>query len=438
MGKQQRSQPQEPEPRIADPSSPQEEDPEYVIGAGQYDDLSVFWSHQLSQTDRLHIISISPESLLREFHLHSVEVSSEITESTLDTMAKICKFFTHSLEARKGCFKMNEIDTEFPNDIAFAWILIGLLEKRLVEYRQIGSVWVQIFWSLIFLAWIRPVAWTSFAMLTVFLLVVLFSSIRILVPIRKWIYYNMLSFFDSQMIPTSIAPLLLFGPGILIALNRMSEWTCSLWPLMTAVPAIVCAIVTNIVEKPSHVRAVYKLSIASVLLFNLVLVSYVVFGISYWYGLCVGLIFNWNISSALVGMIFLGLIVAGAFLRDVISACRNKKTLMMICLVALPVLTSYGYMRWSHIGFAKKSFTVLAVLWCACVGVPKPSSKISSILSRLMVLGIDLFQLIVMVIQAVTATCIIFSSSPKLGIEWVKYLGKTFTTRPVVPQDDDR
>jgi hypothetical protein len=412
-------------------------DPDYVIGAGQYDDLCVFWSRQLSRSDQTQIVSISEQLLRREFYLHSLEVST-FSDSTFDTMAKVTKFFTHALEARNGTFRMEEIDTEFKSDVAFAWILIGLLEKRIVEYRQIGSVWVQIFWALLFLAWIRPVvSWQVFSIFTICSLILLFSSIRSLISVRKWIYTNGLSFFDTQMIPTSIAPLLLFGPGVLISLNRESGWTFSWWPVAMAVPAIACAVLTNLVRQPSHIRTVYKLSIASILLFNVVLVLYVAFAISFWYGLCVGLIFNWNISSALVGMMVLGLVIVGAFLRDVVSACRKNKNVMMICLTALPLVFGYTYMRWVHVGVFVRVVSIIVICGCACVGIPAPSGILTTILSRITVLAIDLFQLVIVAIQTVTATCIIFSSSPKLGLEWVKYLGKTFTMqRPDVHAEE--
>ena len=204
-----------------------------------------------------------------------------------------------------------------------------------------------------------------------------------------------------------------------------------------AVPAIACAVLTNMVSQPSHVRTVYKLSIASILLFNIVLVLYVVFAINFWYGLCVGLIFNWNISSALVGLIVLGLVIVGAFLRDVVSACRNNKNVMMICLTALPLVFGYTYMRWVHVSVFARVVSVIVICGCACVGIPATSGKLSSILSLLTVLAIDLFHLVMVAIQTVTATCIIFSSSPKLGVEWVKYLGKTFTMqRPDVHAEE--
>lgn len=402
---------------------------EYTIGGGQYDDLGVFWSRQISHSDQVSILSISEEVLSREFHLHSVEFSN-FSDSTFDTIAKICKFFTHALEARKGTFGMNEIETEFPNDVAFAWILIGLLEKRLVEYRQIGSVWVQIFWALIFLMWTRTTSWMTWIVVSVCLLIMLFSSIHILVPIRKWVYFNGLSFFDTQLIPTSISPLLLFGPGTLIALNRMENWTCSLWPLGLAVPAIVCALMTNIVTGPSSIRAVYKLSIASILLFNIVFILFVTFGISFWYGLCMGLIFNWNIFSALLGMVVLGIVLASAFLRDVVSACRRNDRLRIVFLTVLPILLGWACMKWNQMGWIKCMFIGIGIGGSAFIGIPQPSQRMKSILSRIAVFAIDVFQLIVVTIQTVTATCIIFSNSPKLGIEWVKYLAYTFSMRP--------
>ena len=413
---------------MSESQPPEQSSTEYTIGGGQYDDLGVFWSRQVGQTDQVAILSISESDLSREFHLHSVQFSA-FSDSTFDTMAKICKFFTHALEARNATFGMNEIETEFPTDVAFAWIVIGLLEKRLVEYRQIGSVWVQTFWALIFLIWIRNTSWTICIVCALSLMVLIFSSIHILVPIRKWIFYNGFSFFNSQLVPTSIAPLLLFGPGILIALNRMENWTCSLWPLCLAIPAIACAVSTNFVSQPAKIRAVYKLSIASILLFNIVFILYVCIGISFGYGLSLGLIFNWNIFSALLGLLVLGAVVASAFLRDVVSACRSREKLRVVFLTILPILLGWTYLKWGRMGVIKCMFIGVGVVACASIGIPEPSQRVKSVLSRVAVLGIDVFQLIVVTIQTVTATCIIFSNSPKLGIEWVKYLAHTFSVR---------
>jgi hypothetical protein len=412
----------------------------FIIGQGQYDDLPAFWSSQISADDRRKILGISISEIHKEMVLNGC--TGTLNKARI---SEILKVFVNSLEEKGGvidenCFAGVADPTQQTTDEAGAWIIITLLEKRLIEYRQISSIWVQIFWSLIFCLWLKPMpgdhqtgaAWYTvirMAVAAIILLFLFFSSVHALIPIRRWIYYNLISFFDYQLIPISVSPLLLFGPCILLALNRQSGWECSLLPLACSVQAIACALLTRIVSIPSQLRILYRASILSILGFNIVLVVYVSLAISWWYGLVVGLIFNWSITTALGGMIVLGLVVVGAFMRDVIIGLRSKPLIQKCMQSFLPIF--FGSTLWFRTETWKMIPLVCMTSLVALIAIPSPSERIRELISRIGLLALDVIQFILMSIQTLTATCIIFSSSPRLGVEWIKYLG----TRMSQPAD---
>ena len=102
-----------------------------------------------------------------------------------------------------------------------------------------------------------------------------------------------------------------------------------------------------------------------------------------------------------------------------------------------PVFAGYMYMNWSHMGMIRTCLATIALIAFVTVGVPAPSARLIGLLSRVGVLAIDVFQLVVVTIQTVTATCIIFSNSPKIGVEWVKYLCRSFSVRSFNPEQED-
>ena len=379
---------------------------EYQIGGGEMPEVSKWWKHQIGDSDRIRIISLTHRSLTLNMHLNGVLLTPG---DFVGEAAKSVKIFLHALSKKDGVVDLAQLTP-------VGLLALQVLEKNLLESASVRAVWGQIFFASAVIAWNACASWMLFFGTLALAWLVSFASGLSLV--RQFLLPRFLVFCEPQIVPITLTPLLLAGPAVMASCMHSSSLR-SWYPLAAALPALATCALSNHVASGPAVRGVYKLSLAAVVFYNGFLLVYLFLFVNRWNALAAALIFNWGLCAGFAGMLFLAVLVSGAFFSDLISAARRRPFWKSTCSVLALASSISAYTTLSSIWFW---LMVGLCVGSALVTIPAPSGKAKIRIQAALSLSLDILQYLVMLFQTLMATFVIFNTSTGMGMQWVKYL----------------
>lgn len=365
----------------------------YEICGGEIPEIGKYWNFQLSENEREEIVCITRRDLEVNMHLNSVWWD---TADYVPHTASVLRLIINSLAKKNGII-------DLPSDL-HSVLIIQIFEKKFVQIINLRSVWTQIFQAGVFLCWLMTDSWLVWAIASVVCYGLVYLK-------RREMF-----FFDTSIIPETLAGLVWFGPLILLA---ASKGNIGWFPHVAVLPAMIGGVASRWARSGPAVRRVYKLTLAFILFYNVFLVVYLGVYVGKMYAVICGLIFNWSLFTGLLSMAVFVVLMILSFCRDLMFNFRQNTFLKSSCVALCPVSAWYAY---------SANGTWMMYVWCvtmvfsAGVALPSISPNMQKNLNSIASFLLDLLQYLIMAFQTVTATFVIFNKSRKLGYEWVKFL----------------
>ena len=382
---------------------------EYVLGFQQgYNDLCEFWVHALTDEDKLEILTVTESDIQTQAALNGLTLPIPSREDVV----MVIKHFVDYVSSGRTGVPLSGVDV----DPVAVLTIVQVIERTLIEFRSMRTVWRQFVVAAIILAWRLATTASSFIAILLGILYLTYSISSPLVHLRRLVYANILTCFNTRLIAPTDSVLILIGPVVLGILVRGSElswcWNCA------AFPALATAMSSNVVSEPGALRLVYMLHRTSTFLFNSILLYISIRSESYMIASGTLIMFNSGLVADVAGFGILGSLIVGAFMKDLVTGLRDRVVAKVALAISLVVYSNYC---WSGQGQFGVSWLLLAVI-TLCVFLPVTPVWWSDCIRWIFGFGEHVYTQIVNMIDTLQATLIIFQESPGNGCTWLHHL----------------
>ena len=393
--------------------SPQTPQNIYRIGSAHgFSDLPHFWIHSLSEQDRLSTLTISSKELKSQYAING---PTECDKFDAKCTAKVAKIFSAALHQTDGILILDNIEQASIGNERHGPTLLQIMERKLADLRNETSIALKFLVFAVYYILVMDIL-SVVKVLTCLCVIAVVSTGRFRF-IRDALHLTVI-FFNPAIVPVNDSPLLLITPFLLI-----KDGSVFFLPYFIVFLPIILALLTNFVDSHANMRRLCFAYRAAILGSNLYLVTNVAYSGTYlqlFFILCS--FHGYLISSISRIIIMLGFSFCALFL-DIISAARGN-IFARILFGCVSIWAVSIHMQSESSFFLNLS----GIAFVISLSVILPDLLLDPIL-WLIHTAVDLFTMVLSVVQTSYAAIVMFSYSFSVGFKFLTYLRTRYRDR---------